>query len=75
MLEEKIIHFLEEILNNMKNKELSDDDLRKVTEFYLSYNFLNINEEDGDNFTDKDLVSFLSLGWYIYENEVKKVKI
>jgi hypothetical protein len=71
MLEDKIIPFLEDLLNNIKNKNLSEEGLRKVSEFYLSYNLL----ETDNNYSDKDLMNFLSLGWYIYENQVKNIKI
>jgi hypothetical protein len=71
MIENKIISFLEEILEKLKNKNLDESELIKITEFYLSYNFLN---NDHDDYSDKDMVNFLSLGWYIYENHVKNIK-
>ena len=75
MLEDKIISFLEEILEKIKNKSLDIDDLRKVTEFYLSYNFLNeVNNENNEVVNnDKELLNFLSLGWYIYQNHINEV--
>ena len=72
---QKVFALDEEILEKIKNKSLDNEDLRKVTEFYLSYNFLNeVNNENNEVVNnDKELLNFLSLGWYIYQNHINEV--
>lgn len=62
--QEDLIEFMETITEKLKNKILSEDELKHVSEFYMAYKFTDIRND----LTDQELIKFLSLGWYIYKN-------
>ena len=66
----KIARFLEDLLDQYKNGQLTPDEERRITEFYMKERFFRKkpeNEKDENN--EKD---YLVLGWYIYEFFLKK---
>ena len=66
MEEDKIILFLEKIIQDIKNKNITQRQHQILTEFNLQYDFeQSVNEDD---FSNRDMINFLSLGWYIYNN-------
>lgn len=66
MEEQKVISFLENLLTGLKDKSLTEEQAKRVSEFYLSYEFLDTITED--DISNRDIINFLSLGWYIYSN-------
>ena len=66
MEEQKVISFLENLIEGLKDKSLTEEQAKRVSEFYLSYGFLDTITED--DISNKDMINFLSLGWYIYSN-------
>ncbi len=59
---EKYIFFLENILSKLKNNNLSLEEQKELSEFYINYMFNKENIED-----DEKIKKYVSLGWYIYE--------
>jgi hypothetical protein len=72
---EKQVFFLENLLNRLRNNHLSVEEQQKLSEFYIhsmfSETYNNNNEEDNQKY-----MSYMSLGWYIYEilNKDKKIQ-
>lgn len=62
-MENELISFLNNLIKDIENKKMSKDNLKKIGEFYMSYKFNPICEEN--NFSKEDL-KFFTLGWYIY---------
>ena len=66
MEEDKLIIFLENIIQEIKNKTITPRQNQILTEFNLQYLF---EESVDDNvFSNRDMLNFLSLGWYMYNN-------
>lgn len=60
-----IPNFLSDLSENFKNK--TDKERMLIIEFFLKYNFLcRTNELE---ISEKDLIKYLSLGWYIYNEK------
>ena len=57
----KQISFLENLLENLRDNNLSLEKQRDLTEFYLKMEFKENNHDS--NHTEK----YMALGWYIYE--------
>ena len=55
---------METVIDKLKNKTLTEIELKHVSEFYIAYKFIDIKSE----LSDQELIKFLSLGWYIYKN-------
>lgn len=70
-MEPDIINFLKKITKELETKKLSSEQLTRVSEFYISYNFEDemskkLGNDDLGKKAEKELISFLALGWYIY---------
>lgn len=64
---EKLILFLKNLTNSLENNELSDDQVMKIGEFYMAYEFGNaLNSDETLDIDEKDFIKFMVLGWYIY---------
>ena len=62
---DKLIDFLDETSKLMKEKKLSENQTRIIGEFYMAFKF-NENVDNISDLSEKDVVKFLFLGWYIY---------
>jgi hypothetical protein len=64
---DKLIKFLRDTANSFEQKNLNETEIFSIGELYTSMKFFKhnsyINKEKQD---EKDLIKFLSLGWYIY---------
>ncbi len=60
---ERHILFLENLLNKVKNNQLSYEEQRELSEFYINYLYFNQNNE----IDEKNIKKYISMGWYIYE--------
>ena len=67
-MDENIILFLRNLADYIEKKELSENKLKIVGEFYMAYNFdEEINKpETQEEIVEKDFIKFLVMGWYIY---------
>tara|TARA_Y100000996_G_C22514843_1_gene639966 strand:+ start:249 stop:512 length:264 start_codon:yes stop_codon:yes gene_type:complete len=70
----EIKDFLKEILDKLENNQLNDDQLAKIGQFRISYLYENQNENDIE-YSQDELVKFLSLGWYIYTQLINNENI
>lgn len=67
--DKKLIPFLRELADNIENNKLLPTELQKIGEFFISYNCkkeLYSEENNSSEFSRKDLLKFITLGWYIY---------
>jgi hypothetical protein len=56
-----IIIYLEDIINDIKNENISEEQKRDLTILYIK-NKYNIHRNDNE----ENNLKYLSLGWYIY---------
>lgn len=54
--------FFQSLSVSIENKTLSNEELKKAFDFFVTFNF----ENEKKNYDDSDLMSFFSLGWFIY---------
>lgn len=69
-VKKEFINFLDEIKEKINSNELSDEKLELIFQFYIFYKF-NSHEEQmtsENNYSEKDIIKFLTLGWWIYHN-------
>lgn len=57
------ILFLENLLNKLKNNQLTNEEQKDISEFYIKFLYLHNNEE----IDERKFIKYMSLGWYIYE--------
>jgi|UppTromicrDC3135_1034486.scaffolds.fasta_scaffold01868_1 hypothetical protein len=55
--------FLRNLANNIENNTLSNNDIKKLFEFYIKFKF----DDNNNNSNDYNL-KYFTLGWYIYNN-------
>ncbi len=53
--------FLRQLADHIDNKNLTDEQIRSVSEFYMHYKFQSVKFDRTD-----DISKFLILGWYYY---------
>ena len=65
--------FLRNLADSIENEELSTEQMERIGEFYMSYQFkeqvkIDISEENNEisDFNEEDLMKFIIMGWYIY---------
>lgn len=74
-----LISFLQELTTSLESGKLSNKQILRISEFFMSYQFQEIvtkndkdnNNNDEDNWTNldfniKELIQFLFLGWYVH---------
>lgn len=59
-----LVFYLEKIIDKLKRKEISDNDLEKIYKII----FENASNCDIDLSDSKDTLSYIFLGWYLNEN-------
>ena len=65
--DDKLLIFLQELIQKIQTNSLEKDRRLELIDFYMKYNRPD-NVEDLD---DNDVLKFLCMGWYIY-NELEK---
>lgn len=65
-MDENIIVFLRELASSIEEKKISNEKLKLVGEFYMSYNFHSELDNTDTDIEEKDFIKFLVMGWYIY---------
>lgn len=71
MSDEKFISFFDQCIERIKDKTLTDSQLQIIAEFYITFLFTDTNNID--DISNKELLKYISMGWYVY-NELKKTK-
>lgn len=72
---DELIPFLRKLADAIENKELAPVQLQSIGEFFMSYQFQEQACKDAEdtavseeyNFSQKELIKFVSLGWYVYQ--------
>jgi hypothetical protein len=72
---DELIPFLRKLADAIENRELCQPQLQSIGEFFMSYQFQEQALKDGEdtivkdeyNFSQKELIKFVSLGWYVYQ--------
>lgn len=70
--------FLRTLAERIEQKQLGNEQLRRVGEFFMSYLFEEQVELDNKGYeesvdVDKDFKKFLVLGWYAYSHIIPQV--
>lgn len=60
----KLIEQLQCIINKLQNNNINSEQIDIIKEFILKMNFTEFNKES----SEKDLMKYLSIGWYVCEN-------
>uniref|UniRef100_A0A6C0KSP4 Uncharacterized protein n=1 Tax=viral metagenome TaxID=1070528 RepID=A0A6C0KSP4_9ZZZZ len=63
----EILCFFEKFLNDYKSGKLSNEDERKLSEFYISQKYI----ESKANLDEKEIKKYTALGWFIYNYNKK----
>lgn len=76
----KLIRFLRTLANDMEESKLSNKQIQRVGEFYMTYEFQEQAYRDGQeddiasDTDEQDIVKFVSLGWYVYNRLLKGLR-
>ena len=80
---DKLSLFLRNLADSIDNKDIYPQQLKIVGEFFMLYS-LKDNTKGMDNlpednipedFSDKEALKFITLGWYIYTQILKDVEV
>ncbi len=73
-----LVSFLRETADSLENRTLSNPQLQRLSEFYMSYLFAQEIENDKKqtkrlsrkrrDMTNQDFMKFISLGYYVYNH-------
>jgi hypothetical protein len=66
-MENTMISFLEHLSKNFTS--LNEKQKKHISEFYIQ--FQCEEKRNTTEYSEKDLLKFLSLGWFIYENQIE----
>lgn len=69
----KLSSFVEDILEKIQSNTLDYETKLELIDFYTRCTYKNINN-DVNNLDDSNVVKFLCMGWYIY-NELESKKV
>lgn len=62
-----LISFLQELIHSINQNIISANQLQLVGEFYMNYIYSTSLEEANNTPTDKEMIKFLILGWFVYK--------
>tara|TARA_B100000900_G_C20519624_1_gene691609 strand:- start:924 stop:1142 length:219 start_codon:yes stop_codon:yes gene_type:complete len=66
MNKENLVEKLNFISQNISDNKYDDNILQIISQFVINIDFLNEMDSNNDEFSKKDFLKFLSLGWYFY---------
>lgn len=66
MNKENLVEKLNFISKNISNGTYDDNTLQFISQFVINIDFLDQLDSNQDQFSNKDFMKFLSLGWYFY---------
>ena len=77
--QQQLINFLRNLANDIENNNIEDENLLKISQFMMNFQFQNQQDEQSDDYSRDDMVKFLSLvpsagrfAEYIPRQSVKK---
>lgn len=62
-----LISFLQELIRSINQNIISANQLQLVGEFYMNYMYSASSKEANNTPTDKEMIKFLILGWFVYK--------
>jgi hypothetical protein len=67
-----LVPFFRELADSIESRQLPADQLKCISEFYMSYKFHeqrngNSKKDEEGGFEEMDVVKFITMGWYIYK--------
>lgn len=62
----KIIDFLRQVANSIEQQDIDEKTLQNAGEFYIKNLFMKETEKVDCTLEEKDILKFLTMGWYIY---------
>ena len=62
----KIIDFLRQVANSIEQQDIDEKTLQNAGEFYIKNLFMKETEMVECELEKKDILKFLTMGWYIY---------
>ena len=65
MNKENLVEKLNFISQNIINNKYDDNTLQFISQFVINIDFAN-QLDSNEQFSNKDFIKFLSLGWYFY---------
>ncbi len=65
----KLIEFLNELVESIEKHNIKPEVLKEIGEFYMKIKF----NDDYSKKEDKEMIKYLSLGYYIYNN-IEEIK-
>jgi len=64
---QNLILFFKNLTDDIENDKLNEKQLQSLGEFCISYSIQNeIDNDQNIDMSEKDLIKFLFLGWYMY---------
>ena len=70
-VDERLIPFLRDLADSVEQSRLRPAQMQRIGEFFLAYQFqeetITDQESQDPDFSQADLLKFLSLGWYVYQ--------
>ena len=66
-----LVPFLRKLADSIENKTLSDEQIFKVGEFFMSFLFHQELLKGAMNEDDREFFKFLTLGWWVYKNVLR----
>lgn len=69
----QLISFLRILADDIENQNVSQEELQRTGEFYMSYK-LNSQIDSDDEFSDAEFKKFFTLGWYVYTHVLRDGK-
>ena len=64
-----MVSFLRDLTHSVESGKITPNQLKRVGEFYMSYQFCeNIDEDNDEKFSGQEFLKFIFLGWYVYRN-------
>ena len=64
-MDERLLGFLKNLTQSVEKDELNQQQLQRVSEFFMSYQLREHIEDE--EFNNEDTMKFLTLGWYVYK--------
>lgn len=61
--------FLRHLADDIENNKLSAEDTQRIGEFYIDWVF---KTETSSEVSEKEFLTFFTMGWYVYKNLLKK---
>jgi len=69
-IDERLIPFLRNLADSVEQSRLRPAQLQRIGEFFMAYQFQEqaaSGDQGSPDFSQDDLLKFLSLGWYVYQ--------